>query len=116
MNNCILDGYTYPYNPVENPDIDIKAVSETATLEGRVFTVFDHDVSRMDIEQKWPLMEAAFYQVLRAKALLDGELSYTHDDGVVYTVIVMPPKFQNKTPGGDAYVNVTMTLHVVSSP
>ena len=116
MQKCVLGGYVYPYNAPENQNPAVKAVSVTETLEGRVYTVFGSDPSRRDIVQKWPLMGAAFFDALRAKALLPGTLGYTDDDGTVYTVIALPPTYNNTTPGGRAYVNVQLTLHVVSSP
>lgn len=116
MQKCILDGYTYLYNPPENQNPAVKAVSQTETLVGRIYTVFGSDASRRDIVQKWPTMDAAFYNALKAKSLLTGTLSYTDDDGTVYTVVANPPTYSNTTPGGHAYINVQFTMNVVSSP
>lgn len=116
MVKCVLDGYTYAYNPPENVNPRIKAVSSTETLSGRYHTVWGTNASRQDITQTWPAMSAAIFDALNAKSLLPGNLSYTHDDGVQYTVIATPPTFQRKVPGGIGYLGVTFKLLVVSSP
>lgn len=116
MQKCILDGYTYLYNPPENQNPAVKAVSITDTLMGRVYTIYGTDASRRDIVQKWPTMDTAFFAALEAKSMLLEPLSYTDENGTVYTVIANPPTYNNTTPGGLAYINVQFTMNVVSSP
>jgi hypothetical protein len=106
----------YAYNPPENQNPAIKAVVETDTLSGRYFTDWGTQASRRDITQKWPVMDAAFFEALLAKSLLPGTLAYIEDDGTLYTVIVYPPTYDRKTPGGEAYMGVTLKMNVVSSP
>ncbi len=113
---CELDGLEYAYNPVENQNPRVKAVVETDTLSGRYFTDWGMQASRRDIQQKWPVMDAGFFDALNAKASLAGTLAYIEDDGTHYTVLVHPPTYDRKTPGGEAYMGVTLKMNVVSSP
>ena len=113
---CVLGGYSYPINPVENQNPRVKKVVATETLVGRRYTDWGADPSRQEINQTWPTMPAAMFASLKAKAALGGTLSYTDDDGTVYTVIAEFPKYQRTTPGADAYLSVVLKLWVVSSP
>jgi|ERR1051326_136176 hypothetical protein len=112
----VLDGYTYPVAPFKNPNPDVRVVAETPTLLGRTLTDWGTDPSRKDILQSWPVLPAAQFAALNAKALAGGVLSYVDDDGSSYSVVADTPKFEAKTPGGDAYLNVSFKLMVVSSP
>lgn len=116
MTKCVLDGYAYPYNALENQNPKVRAISATDTLEGRVYTDFGSSPSRQDIVQKWPTMDADVFEALQAKAMLGIPLSYTDDDGTIYTVLPTAPTYNNKTPGHDAYINVQFMMYVVSSP
>lgn len=114
---CQLGGYTYPYNPPgTNSNPLVRAVSVTEALSGRYFTDWGTSASRQEINQSWPTMESAFFEALQTKAAAGGTQSYIHEDGVTYTVIVMPPTYQKTVPGGDAYLDVALRLMVVSSP
>ena len=116
MTKCSLDGYAYPYNAPENQNPAVKAVAATDTLKGRNYTLWGTDPSRQEITQNWPAMKAAMFDALKAKSLLPGTLPYVEDDGTHYTVIVMPPTYRRKVPGGVGYLEVTIKMFVVSSP
>lgn len=112
---CQLGGYTYPYNPPgENSNPLVRAVAVTDALSGRYFTDWGSAPSRREITQSWPTMEAAFFEALQAKAAAGGTQTFVDDAGVAFSVIVMPPTFKNKVPGGDAYLDVNIKMMVVS--
>ncbi len=113
---CQLGNYTYPYNPPEDVNPRVKAVSVTDTLGGRYVTDWGSHPSRQDITQTWPLMETAFFLALDTLAALGGTLSFRDQNNTFYTVVALPPTYDRILPGRDAYSNVQLKLHVVSQP
>lgn len=111
-----LGGYVFAVNPPTATNPAVKSVVATEHLSGRSYTVWGTEASRRDITLNWPLLEAAMFAELDAKALLPGTLAFVDQDGQAWTVIAVPPTYESQTPGGSHYVGVTLKLHVVSKP
>lgn len=114
---CKLGNVTYPYNPRgDDKNPRVKPVSLTETLVGRVVTDWGTNPSRQDIDQSWPMMDAEFFTQLEALSVQAGTLTFIDQLEVTYTVVVLPPTYDRIIPGGEAYENVRLKMHVVSKP
>jgi hypothetical protein len=115
---CVLDGLTYEYNPVEAPNPDVRIVAVTQGMTGVLRDDYGNQDSARVISHSWPgtAMNATFFNALRAKQRLGGHLSFTDENGVTYTVVMMPLTWRRTVPQGEAYTDVKYDFLVVSIP
>ena len=112
---CVLGGYTYAYNPdVVSKSPVVRAISETVTLNGVLYTDWGYIRQDRVIDQTWTHMEIPVYQSLYAIFVAGGTQSFVDEWGETFTVLVAALDYANWVTGGQLVSGVQLKLRVVN--
>ena len=120
QSHIVLNGYTFPTNPIDNNyDLPISA-SYTETWNGGYISVFGEFVQDQTFNYTFPVLNYAQYQQLESiKATCAGGSTVSHvsAEGLSCTVFMMELTKGSLIPGSlSAYSGVKCILRVVSIP
>ena len=109
---CVLNSYTYPYNPESTPNPYIRSIDEQQTISGALRNDWGLIPQDQKITQSWSGMDPTFFAQLNTIAAIAGTVTLIDDQGNSYSVYVFPPTYDRMSAAGGLYLNVKLTMWV----